>query len=47
MVPLRTGFDDTGIMVAPLSPLWWFELMVDIYFSKCNYLGDADIEPVD
>jgi hypothetical protein len=32
MVPLRTGFDESGAMVAPLTPLWWVELVVDLYF---------------
>ena len=34
MVPLRTGFDDRGLMMEPLSALWWMELMVDLYFSE-------------
>ena len=36
VVPLRTGFDDTGIMVSPFTAMWWFELAVDAYFSKCH-----------
>eukprot|EP01043_Picozoa_sp_COSAG02_P022232 COSAG02_NODE_1150_length_14208_cov_5.805231_3_plen_258_part_00 len=35
MVPLRTGFDDRGLMMQPLTTLWWIELMVDLYFSEC------------
>lgn len=36
MVPLRTGFDDKGVMVEPLSAVWWFEALVDIYFGECG-----------
>ena len=34
MVPLRTGFDDRGLMMAPLTFLWWIELLIDLYFSE-------------
>ena len=35
-VPLRIGFGDGEMMVLPLTALWWFELIVDVYFSKSS-----------